>query len=152
MSSQSLLLLLALVAAALHAATCQDDADASTWRKNPKPDPSFPSWCNKHKLPSKYYPGKFRPSPHCKPQPPPAATCPSGKVAVSYVNLLRSNDSLPGVSRTSGPGVWGMMKVSGKFTLDCFHFFVDVRNAGMTRTALLVSCSRLNSYGPSGVE
>jgi hypothetical protein len=122
MSSHSLLLLLALVAAALHAATCQDDAAANTWWKHPKPDPSPPSWCGKHRLPGKYYQGKFRPgSSGCKPQPPPAA-CPAGKVAVAYVNLLRSNDSLPGVSRTSGPGVWGMMKVGHKQRIFGFWF------------------------------
>ncbi|WIA30300.1 hypothetical protein OEZ86_000388 [Tetradesmus obliquus] len=108
MSSQCLLLLLALVAAALHFATCQDEVDAATWWK--KPDPSPPTWCNKHNLPGRYYPGKFRPGKRCKPTPPPAPTCPTGKVPVAYVNLLRSNDSLPGVSSKSGPGMFGMMK------------------------------------------
>jgi hypothetical protein len=38
---------------------------------------------------------------------------------VAYVNLLRSNDSLPGISRNSGPGVWGMMKVPPLRYLSC---------------------------------
>jgi hypothetical protein len=112
MASRSLLLLLGLLAAALHTITGQDDSATNTWWNKPRPDPSLPAWCNKHRLPGRYYSGKFRPHPKCTPQPPPKPTCPSGKVPVSYVNLLRSNDSLPGVSRTSGPGVWGMMKVS----------------------------------------